>query len=216
VPIDAGHPAAHACYAVIGTSGQVAGRAAHRALPITAAVLALAGILTGCTASVTTDGPPATADSTGSALAATAAPVTTVRPAAAPAAPSTNPWTPSTCTWAIANLTNDAQLDRAAAAHGTDPRWPTGTPAYYLQSAAQWDQVRYLVTDLCQISTGVPAGATVAICTDAMAWSDQARANHTADLARVGATANDQAWDRGWAAFYTSLSADIRTGCGHD
>src|ERR1700694_562147 len=124
----------------MSTSGQVAGHAARRVLLITAAVLALAGILTGCTATVTTSAappsstpPPVTAPST-----------PTTAPPAAPAA-AANPWTPAVCSWAIDGLTEDSRLDRAAAASSPDPRFPGQTAAswtaYYTHLANQWDQV---------------------------------------------------------------------------
>jgi hypothetical protein len=182
---------------------------AHRVLLVTAAMLALAGILTGCTATVTTeDGTPA---SSGAALAAATDSPAPAAPSAAPPA-AANPWTPATCTWATANLSNDSQLDRAAAARGTDPRWPAGTPAYYEQSAVQWDQTRWLVMVQC----GQAPGGEPAACTDAMAWLDQGALNHEADLQRAGIIASDASWDRAWTAFYRTLSADIATGCGHD
>jgi hypothetical protein len=158
--------------------------------------------------------------STGDPSASAPATAPSVPPSAVAVPAAATTWTPAVCSWAINGLTEDSQLDRASAASGPDPRFPGQTAAswtaYYTNLANQWDQVRYLVTNDCLISTGVPDGATVATCSDALVWLPAAAAAHDADLQRAGATAADQTWDRGWAVFYRTLAADLKVNCGVD
>lgn len=175
-------------------------------------VLALAGILTGCTANFNSDSAAPAASATAGVLAASQAPVAAPTPAVIAAAD--NPWNPATCDWAAQYLTEDARLDRQAAAAGSDPRFPNNTPATMLAGAAQWDAIGQLVAFDCGRAGGTPGQGGMTDCSTAFSWAEQAAVGHEVDLQRVGITASDASWDQAWAAFYRTLAADLKVNCG--
>lgn len=112
------------------------------------------------------------------------------------------PWSSADCSWAASTLTEDRQLDEAAAiANGTDSRYGSGPDvvAYYEGYADEWQTVLGEVQDACV--TG--SSPTQAQASDALFWFASATAAHQDDAEiRPG----DTSWDALWIGNYRPLS----------
>ena len=127
-----------------------------------------------------------------------------IAPVAAPAVVVTE------CTWAVATLAYDAQLDNAevaAVVSGGDTRYGTPTTMvgnetlvqYYQAYANEWTAVGAEVALSCTGQSLTPAQSA-----DALGWFATASAAHAIDARVVSANAY---WDNIWISNYARLSA---------